>query len=53
MTDEKRNIIIYHTTDGKAKVSLHAKEYRFAFYSPEMIFAIGFRVRSKRDTNYQ
>lgn len=105
MADEKKNIIIYHTIDGKAKVSLYAKdgsvwmnqnqlaelfdtskqnigqhtanilkdkelnensvvkdyfttaadgkEYRVTFYSLEMILAIGFRVRSKRGTQFR
>ena len=26
MPEEKKNIIIYHTADGKAKVSLYAKD---------------------------
>ena len=26
MAEEKKNIIIYHTADGKAKVSLYAKD---------------------------
>jgi hypothetical protein len=105
MTEEKKNIIIYHTVDGKAKVSLYAKDgsvwmnqnqlaelfdtsvpnismhisnilkdeelnqnsvikdylttaadgkdYRVTFYSLEMILAIGFRVRSKRGTQFR
>lgn len=105
MTDQKRNIIIYHTADGKAKVSLYAKDgsvwmnqnqlaelfdtskqnigqhiasilndnelnrnsvvkdyfttaadgkkYRVTFYSLQMILAIGFRVRSKRGTQFR
>jgi hypothetical protein len=103
--NEKRNIIIYNTPDGKASVSLYAKdgmvwmnqnqlaelfdtskqnisqhifnilkegelhensvvknylttaedgkEYNVAFYSLEMILAIGFRVRSKRGTQFR
>jgi len=103
--EEKRNIIIYNTADGKAKVALYAKdgmvwmnqnqlaelfatsvpnismhisnilkegeleqnsvikdylttasdgkEYRVTFYSLEMILAIGFRVRSKRGTQFR
>lgn len=104
MSDEK-NIIIYNTADGKASVSLYArdgsvwmnqnqlaelfdtsvpnismhisnilkegellqnsvikdylttasdgKEYNVAFYSLDMILAIGFRVRSKRGTQFR
>jgi len=103
--EEKRNIIIYNTPDGKAKVSLYAKDgrvwmnqnqlaelfdtsvpnismhisnilkekeleansvikdylttasdgkdYKVTFYSLEMILAIGFRVRSKRGTQFR
>jgi len=102
---EKRNIIIYNTADGKAKVALYAKDgmvwmnqnqiaelfdtsvpnismhiskilkeneleansvikdylttasdgkdYKVTFYSLEMILAIGFRVRSKRGTQFR
>ena len=102
---ENPNIIIYNTTDGKAKVSLYArdgnvwmnqnqlaelfdtsvpnismhisnilkekelrldsvikdylttaadgKQYEVAFYSLDMILAIGFRVRSKRGTQFR
>jgi len=102
---EKRNIIIYNTPDGKAKVALYAKDgmvwmnqnqlaelfdtsvpnismhisnilkekeldansvikdylttaadgkdYNVTFYSLEMILAIGFRVRSKRGTQFR
>ena len=102
---EKRNIIIYNTPDGKAKVALYAKDgmvwmnqnqlaelfdtsvpnismhiskilkegelsadsvikdylttaadgkdYKVTFYSLEMILAIGFRVRSKRGTQFR
>ncbi len=102
---EERNIIIYNTADGKASVSLYAKdgsvwmnqnqlaelfdtskpnismhisnilkekeleansvvkdylttasdgkEYNVTFYSLEMILAIGFRVRSKRGTQFR
>lgn len=102
---EQQNIIIYNTTDGKASVSLFAKdgkvwmnqkqlaelfstskqnislhvisilkdkelekkavvkdylttasddkEYDVTFYSLEMIIAIGFRVRSKRGTQFR
>ena len=105
MAAEKRNIIIYNTTDGKASVSLYAKdgmiwmnqnqmaelfdtskqnigqhiskifeekelseksvvknyfttasdgkEYEVTFYSLDMILAIGFRVRSKRGTQFR
>jgi len=105
MADENKNIIIYSTTDGKANVSLYAKDgtvwmnqnqlaelfdtskqnigqhiasilkdnelninsvvkdyfttaadgkdYRVTFYSLEMILAIGFRVRSKRGTQFR
>lgn len=104
MSNEK-NIIIYNTADGKASVSLYArdgsvwmnqnqlaelfdtsvpnismhisnilkegellqnsvvkdylttaadgKEYKVAFYSLDMILAIGFRVRSKRGTQFR
>lgn len=103
--EEKRNIIIYNTPDGKAKVALYAKDgmvwmnqnqlaelfdtsvpnismhisnilkegeliansvikdylttasdgkdYKVTFYSLEMILAIGFRVRSKRGTQFR
>lgn len=103
--EEKRNIIIYNTADGKARVSLFAKDgkvwmnqsqlaelfdtsvpnismhiskilkenelsagsvvkdylttasdgkdYKVTFYSLEMILAIGFRVRSKRGTQFR
>lgn len=105
MAEEKKNIIIYNTADGKASVSLFAKdgsvwmnqnqlaelfdtskqnigqhiakilneneldansvvknyfttatdgkEYRVTFYSLDMILAIGFRVRSKRGTQFR
>jgi hypothetical protein len=105
MAEEKKNIIIYTTEDGKSSVSLYAKdgmiwmnqnqlaelfdtsipnismhisnilkereleqnsvikeylttapdgkEYSVAFYSLEMTLAIGFRVRSKRGTQFR
>jgi hypothetical protein len=105
MPEEKKNIIIYNTLDGKANVSLYAKdgqvwmnqnqlaelfdtsvpnismhisnilkdgeleqnsvvkdylstaadgkEYNVTFYSLDMILAIGFRVRSKRGTQFR
>ncbi len=105
MNSEEQNIIIYNTADGKAAVSLYArdgsawmsqkqlaelfdtsvpnvsihisnilndkelnensvikdylitasdgKEYNVTFYSLEMILAIGFRVRSKRGTQFR
>lgn len=105
MAEEKKNIIIYNTADGKASVSLYAKDgtvwmnqnqlaelfdtsvpnismhisnilkegelvqnsvikeylttatdgkdYKVTFYSLEMILAIGFRVRSKRGTQFR
>ena len=105
MATENRNIIIYNTADGKASVSLYAKdgmiwmnqnqlaelfdttvpnismhitnilkeaeleqssvikeylttaadgkEYKVIFYSLDMILAIGFRVRSKRGTQFR
>jgi hypothetical protein len=105
MENNTQNIIIYTTADGKASVSLYAKdgilwmnqnqlaklfdtsvpnvsmhisnilkegelsqnsvikeylttasdgkEYNVAFYSLEMILAIGFRVRSKRGTQFR
>lgn len=105
MGNEKQNIIIYNTSDGKACVSLYAKdgmvwmnqnqfaqlfdtskqnigqhisnilkekeldknsvvknflttasdgkEYNVAFYSLEMMLAVGFRVRSKRGTQFR
>ncbi len=105
MNAEEQNIIIYNTADGKAAVSLFArdgsawmsqkqlaelfdtsipnvsihisnilndnelndnsvikdylitasdgKEYNVTFYSLEMILAIGFRVRSKRGTQFR
>ena len=103
--DNKQNIIIYRTADGKASVALYAKdgnvwmnqnqlaelfttskqnislhisnilkegelpensvvkdylttasdgkEYNITFYSLDMILAIGFRVRSKRGTQFR
>jgi len=103
--DNKQNIIIYKTSDGKASVALYAKdgnvwmnqnqlaelfatskqnislhinnilkegeldensvvkdylttasdgkEYNITFYSLDMILAIGFRVRSKRGTQFR
>ncbi|MDA3905873.1 MAG: virulence RhuM family protein [Bacteroidales bacterium] len=103
--ENKQNIIIYKTADGKASVALHAKdgnvwmnqsqlaelfatskqnislhisnilkegelsensvvkdylttasdgkEYNITFYSLDMILAIGFRVRSKRGTQFR
>ena len=105
MNNKKQNIIIYKTADGKASVSLYAKdgnvwmnqnqlaelfatskqnislhiinilkegelpensvvkdylttasdgkEYNITFYSLDMILAIGFRVRSKRGTQFR
>jgi len=105
MSEEKKNIIIYNTADGKASVSLYSKdgmiwinqsqvaelfatskqnigqhiasvfndkelevnsivknyfttasdgkEYDVTYYSLEMILAIGFRVRSKRGTQFR
>lgn len=105
MKNENKNIIIYNTADGKASVSLYAKDgmvwmnqnqlaelfatskpnismhisnilkegeldtnsvvkdylttatdgkdYKVTFYSLEMILAIGFRVRSKRGTQFR
>jgi hypothetical protein len=105
MSSENKNIIIYNTADGKASVSLYAKdgsiwmnqnqlaelfdtskqnigqhiasilednelesnsvvknyfttaadgkEYQVAFYALDMILAIGFRVRSKRGTQFR
>jgi len=105
MNQDKNNIIIYNTVDGKAAVALYAKdgmvwmnqnqlaelfdtsvpnismhisnilkekeleensvvkdylttaadgkEYRVTFYSLDMILAIGFRVRSKRGTQFR
>jgi hypothetical protein len=105
MAGENKNIIIYNTADGRASVSLYAKdgtvwmnqnqlselfdtskqnigqhisnilkeseldsnsvvkdyfttaadgkEYKVTFYSLEMILAIGFRVRSKRGTQFR
>ena len=105
MTPENKNIIIYNTADGKASVSLYAKDgsiwmnqnqlaelfdtskqnigqhiasiledkelaansvvknyfttaadgkdYEVAFYALDMILAIGFRVRSKRGTQFR
>ncbi len=105
MDDTRQNIIIYNTKDGKASVSLYAKdgmvwmnqnqiaelfdtsipnismhisnilkekelsensvvknylttaadgkEYNVAFYALDMILAIGFRVRSKRGTQFR
>lgn len=105
MSGSKKNIIIYNTADGKASVSLYAKDgmvwmnqnqlaelfdtsvpnismhisnilkegeleqisvvkeylttaadtkqYNVAFYALDMILAIGFRVRSKRGTQFR
>ncbi len=105
MSNDKRNIIIYNTIDGKASVSLYAKDgmvwmnqnqiaelfdtsvpnismhisnilkegeleinsvvkdylttaadgkqYKVTFYSLDMVLAIGFRVRSKRGTQFR
>ncbi len=105
MDEDRQDIIIYNTVDGKAAVSLYAKDgmvwmnqnqlaklfdtsvpnismhianilkekeldensvvkrylttaadgkdYRVAFYSLEMVLAIGFRVRSKRGTQFR
>jgi hypothetical protein len=105
MDEDRRDIIIYNTADGKASVSLYAKDgmvwinqnqlaelfdtsvpnismhisnileerelneksvvknflttaadgkdYHVAFYSLEMVLAIGFRVRSKRGTQFR
>lgn len=105
MSDDKKNIIIYSTVDGKSSVSLYArdgnvwlnqtqmaelfdtsvpnismhisnilkeheldkisvvknylttaldgKKYKVAFYSLDMILAVGFRVRSKRGTQFR
>ncbi len=105
MGEEQQNIIIYNTIDGKASVSLYAKDgmvwmnqnqlaelfdtskqnigqhianilkegeldetsvvknffttgtdgknYNVTFYSLEMVLAIGFRVRSKRGTQFR
>ena len=105
MNKDKQNIIIYNTTDGRASVSLYAKdgmvwmnqnqlaelfdtskqnigqhisnilkdgeleknsvvknffttasdgkEYSVTFYSLEMILGVGFRVRSKRGTQFR
>ncbi|HPB31736.1 MAG TPA: virulence RhuM family protein [Candidatus Sumerlaeota bacterium] len=105
MSNDKRNIIIYNTVDGKASVSLYAKDgmvwmnqnqiaelfdtsvpnismhisnilkegeleinsvvkdylttaadgkqYKVTFYSLDMVLAIGFRVRSKRGTQFR
>ena len=105
MDEERQNIIIYNTADGKASVSLYArdgmvwmnqnqlaklfdtsvpnvsihisnilkdkeldektvvkeylttaadgKDYHVTFYSLEMVLAVGFRVRSKRGTQFR
>ena len=105
MDDDRQDIIIYSTADGKASVSLYAKngmvwlnqnqlaelfdtsvpnisthisnilkekelsansvvkdylttaadgkDYKVTFYSLEMVLAIGFRVRSKRGTQFR
>jgi hypothetical protein len=105
MGEDRQDIIIYNTVDGKASVSLYAKDgmvwmnqnqlaqlfdtsvpnismhianilkekeldensvvkqylttaadgkdYQVAFYSLEMVLAIGFRVRSKRGTQFR
>lgn len=105
MSDDKKNIIIYNTVDGKSSVSLYArdgmvwmnqnqiaelfdtsvpntsihisnilkegelevisvvkdylttaadgKQYKVAFYALDMVLAIGFRVRSKRGTQFR
>ncbi|MFH2064437.1 MAG: virulence RhuM family protein [Pseudomonadota bacterium] len=105
MNDDRQDIIIYNTADGKAAVSLYAKDgmvwmnqnqlaklfdtsvpnismhisnilkekeldtaavvkdylttaadgkdYKVTFYSLEMVLAVGFRVRSKRGTQFR
>lgn len=105
MSGDKKNIIIYNTADGKASVSLYAKDgmvwmnqnqiaelfdtsvpnismhisnilkerelepnsvvkdylttaadgkqYKVTFYALDMVLAIGFRVRSKRGTQFR
>ncbi len=105
MSEDKKNIIIYNTIDGKASVSLYAKDgtvwmnqsqiaelfdtsvpnismhisnilkegelepnsvvkdylttaadgkqYKVTFYALDMVLAIGFRVRSKRGTQFR
>ncbi len=105
MSGDKKNIIIYNTVDGKASVSLYArdgmvwmnqnqiaelfdtsvpnismhisnilkegeldqnsvvkdylttaadgKQYKVTFYALDMVLAIGFRVRSKRGTQFR
>ena len=105
MSGDKKNIIIYNTVDGKASVSLYAKDgmvwmnqsqiaelfdtsvpnismhisnilkegelepnsvvkdylttaadgkqYKVTFYALDMVLAIGFRVRSKRGTQFR
>ncbi|SHM45415.1 Uncharacterized conserved protein [Cyclobacterium lianum] len=105
MSEDKGNIIIYHTADGKASLALYAKDgsvwmnqnqlaelfdtskpnismhiskilkenevkehsvvkhnlttaadgkqYKVTFYALDMILAIGFRVRSKRGTQFR
>ncbi|MGD9200213.1 MAG: virulence RhuM family protein [Chitinispirillia bacterium] len=105
MSGDKKNIIIYNTVDGKASVSLYAKDgmiwmnqsqiaelfdtsvpnismhisnilkdgelkpnlvikdylttaadgkqYKVTFYTLDMVLAIGFRVRSKRGTQFR
>ena len=105
MDDDRQDIVIYNTSDGKASVSLYAKDgmvwmnqnqlaklfdtsvpnismhisnilkekeliansvvkdylttaadgkdYKVTFYSLEMVLAIGFRVRSKRGTQFR
>jgi len=45
MDDDRQDIIIYNTSDGK--------DYKVTFYSLEMVLAIGFRVRSKRGTQFR
>jgi len=44
--NSQKNIIIYKTADD-------GKKYNVTFYSLDMILAIGFRVRSKRGTQFR
>lgn len=54
--DDLKNIIIYRTADGRASVTLYAKDgknYNVVFYSLEMIIAVGYRVRGVRGTQFR
>ena len=50
--DQGEQNIIYNTADGKASVSLFARD-GMVFYALDMIQAVGFRVRGKRGTQFR